>query len=161
MAEPIRADNWELRCRFNRAMIHERGLVATLYVVYSQPKPASNEVCQAPNTMSQMLFYYADAAKTQQIAIAHRLIRPAECGGETRPDPKYLRLNEQEYKQKRGPIANREPERALPDGDWREFYKCIRRACCRFLGEGADKKLAPYAFDILQRMSKGDTPTAV
>jgi hypothetical protein len=151
-AQLQRVDNWELRCRFNHARIHERGLAKELHIEYSDPKPVSPELHQPPDTMSQMLYYFSDATKKREVARAHRLVRPANCGGATRPDPKRLDLDSVEYKQEKGPEKNRAPELALSER-WRDLYKSLRKLFCRYLGPNRDRALAPLAHWFLLRLS--------
>jgi hypothetical protein len=134
----MRADNWELRCRFNRAQIYELGLAAKLHMEYDDQKPADPELGLPRSTMTQMVYYFTDATKACEVARAHWVLLPG-----FRPDPKRLYLNGVIYRQMKGrPKANRDTELLFGEGLERDAYKAMRRLMCRFLGADLDRVLS-------------------
>jgi hypothetical protein len=133
-----RADNWELRCRFNRARIHQRGLAAELHVEYEDRKPADPALGLPPDTMTQMVFYFTDTLKTCEVARAHWVLLPTHW-----PDPKRLYMSGVIYRQMKGrPKSNRDTELLFDEGLMRDGYKTLRRLLCRCLGADADRAVS-------------------
>jgi hypothetical protein len=141
-----RADNWELRCRFNHARIHACGLSAHLHVEYDDKKQASPILGLPPNTMTQMVYYFTDSGKTCEVARAHWVLLPTH-----QPDPKRLYINGVVYRQMKGePKSNRDTDLLFDEGWPRESYKVVRRLLCRLLGPDADRAVSLL---ILKRMN--------
>ena len=137
-----RADDWELRCRFNRGRYFERWQAEEFHTVYGEPSSASPESGQPPNTISQMAYDY-DRTTNDQVAKVHFFVlETGELGASGRHDPKGILLDGILYRQRRGPEVNRDPSLRFPAGEHRDAYKRFRRWCCRVLGPDVDHVLA-------------------
>jgi hypothetical protein len=139
----LRADDWELRCRYNKARLFERWLTDEFKTKYGEPGEPDPESGQPPNSISLMAYYYDRATGDLIAKIHHFILANGDIGGRGRHDPKGLLLDGVQYRQNKGlPKVNRDPSLNFPDGAKREAYKDFRRWCCRFLGPDLDRFLA-------------------
>ena len=120
-----RADDWELRCRFNRHRLFERWQNGEFRTEFGEPSPAHPNSGQPPNTISQMVYYY-DRATDEEVAKVHLfLLENGEIGASGRHDPKRVFIDGILYRQRRGPEINRDP--SLSYGPFRGVYRRWRR----------------------------------
>jgi hypothetical protein len=127
-----RADDWELRCRFNRQRFFERWQAGEFRVEYGDAAPASPNAGQPPNTISQIAYYY-DRATNEEVAKVHfYLLESGEIGASGRHDPKRVLIDGILYRQRKGPAVNRDP--SLKYSWWRGGYLRFRRIKCWILG---------------------------
>jgi hypothetical protein len=137
-----RADDWELRCRFNRGRYFER-LQAGEFKTQTKIQKPNKKSMQPAGTQSHIVLYF-DPVTNEEIAKVHQYVLPdGSLGGHGLPDPKHLKVGDIRFKQKEGPVEKKDPSLFFPEGSvWRVRYKNFRRACCRHFGPNIDRMIA-------------------
>src|SRR5438309_1866048 len=98
-----RADDWEIRCRYNTAKYFELWQAGRFRTELGESGPASPKSGQPPNTISQIAYYY-DRTTNDEIAKVHFfLLENGQIGASGRHDPKSVVVDSVRYRQHRGP----------------------------------------------------------
>lgn len=138
----LRADDWELRCRYNQSHLSERWQADEFHTEFGKPGSAHPKSGQPPNTISQIAYYF-DKATNDQVAKVHFfLLETGKIGASGKHDPKGLLLGGIKYRQRKGPEINRDPSLRFPVGERRDAYRRFRRWCCCVFGPDADRFFA-------------------
>ena len=146
----MRADDWELRCRFNRAGYFERAIAEEFRIEYGESGPASQASGQPPNTISQMAYYYDKTTNEEMAKVHFFLLETGQVGASGRHDPKRLFVDGGRYRQHRGPDINRDP--SLEFVDWRRrAYRFFRHLCCRFFDAPGGCAISSFGTRMMRR----------
>jgi hypothetical protein len=127
MADALRVDDWELRCRYKHAQLFDRWLAGEFVTKLGDVGFASPASEQPPNTLSVPL-YYIDRQTQDQVAQVHFFwLKNGRIGASGLHDPKKIEVAGSNYRQRRGPAVKRNPSLIFPEGPIRRGYVFYRK----------------------------------
>jgi len=140
------ADDWELRCRFNKSRFAERAAQNEFDLEPADAKHPATTPGLPPGTLAQT-WYYIDRRSRLSVARVNCLYAPdgTPLPGKETPDPKMVRVGDCIFHQKRGPQINRDPSLKWPYGSAERLsYIRFRRWACAEIGPDFDSFVATW-----------------
>jgi hypothetical protein len=149
--EVRRADDWELRCRFNRGSYAEKLQAGALIEKRKRIGTPDPSVGLPEGSISEDI-YYLDSKTKEELVRFHQYTLPdGSIGASGRRDPKRIKIGSVWYRRKQGEDESlRDPCLLFSKlGCHRLHYANFRRFCCR-IGPEFDRMVAKITTPVLR-----------